>query len=388
MIPIHDEREIVRMSMQRAQMEMGLAKSLYDFFNSAPQITYLRNLLDTAITTLVADLGGGHRNFVQRNIFEVAVKKAGKNLAVFTDRGMNWNLTNLRLLLGQKNTWSAADCSDLIRLFGELVENKMLKGNYGYEGISPDLHTQKDGWRPKLHFDGSARARIRGKPYEPAQSGPHVAGARAVMLALRRNEAGFSGIDITLLNRGKSTVSKIDYVYGLAEGCDISGTTTDSLFFHTYLEPFCTTADVPPWMFMILHLLPIATMVYQSHHTILECALAISCDQRTGTEYSVGKYQTLLPEVLRGQGFGPGELEGLLRSYDHDYRNHRMLCYFDPGTYSVKANYYDSQAEWNEFHRVSTFRNDQFLITKFLTAPLPITRQVLQNIFDMSQLNI
>jgi len=388
MIPIDDDREIVRMSMQRAQMEMGLAKSLYNFFNTAPQITYLRNLLDTAITTLVADLGGAHRNFAQRNIFEVAVKKSAKNLAVFTDRGMSSNVTNLRQLLGQKNTWSAADCSDLIRFFGELVENKMMKGNYGYEGISPNLHTQKNNWRPPLHFDKDHRARIRGQAYEPAQSGPHVAGARAVMLALRRDEAGFSGINITLLNRGKSTVSKIDYVYGLAEGCDISGTTTDSLFFHTYLEPFCATADCPPWLFMILHLLPIATMVYQTHHTILECALAISCNQRTGTEYSIGKYHTLLPRFLRGQGFGLGELEGILRSYDHDYRNHRMLCYFEPATYSVRANYYNKEREWDEFHRVSTFRNDQFLITKFLTAPLPVTRQVLRNIFDMSTLEI
>lgn len=385
MIPINDEQEIVRMSMQKAQLEMDLARSLYNFFNTAPRITYLRNVIDTAISTIVEDLGGMHRNFAQRNVFEVAVKKSGKNLAVFTRRGMNSNLNNLRLLLGQKNTWTAADCSDFIRLFGELVENKMLDGSYGYQALSPELPNQKESWRPKVQFHPDHRARLRGQAYKPAQSGPHVANARAVMLALRR-DPGFAGINKTLLNRAKSTVSKIDYVYGLAEGCDISGTTADSLFFHTYLEPFCTTAECPPWMFMILHLLPLATMVYQSHHTILECALTISCDQRTGTEYSVGKYHTLLPRFLRGQGLGP--LEGILRRFDHDYRNHRMLCYFDPANYSVRANYYDKQWEWVEFHRVSTFRNDQFLITKFLSAPLPVTHQVLQNIFEMSVLPI
>jgi hypothetical protein len=382
---IDDESEITSMSMQKAHMEMELARSLYFFFSAKPQISPLRNLVYTAISSLVADLDGPHRNFAQRNIFEVVVKKSGNKLAVFTGRGMSSSLRSLRHLLTQpqKNTWTAADCSDLIRFFGELVENKMIKGNYGFEGISPDLHSQKNAWRPPVHFDPSARARIRGQDYEPAQSGPHVAAARAVMLALRRNEAGFSGINITLLNRGKSTVWKIDYAYGLAEGCDISGTTTDSLFFHTYLEPFCTTADVPSWMFEILHLLPIATMVYQAHHSLLECALAISCNQRTGTEYSVGKYYSLLP-----RGRGPGALQGLLRRYDHDHRNHRMLCYLDPATYSMKANYYDKPAEWDEFHRVSTFRNDQFLITKFLTAPLPITRQVLQDIFREGNLDI
>ena len=381
MIPIDDEQEIITLAMQRANLEMDLARALYNFFNSPPQITYLRNLLDTAITSFVADLGGAHRNFAQRNIFEVAVKKAGKKLDAFKRRGLNSNVANLELLLQEKNNWTAADCSDLICLFGELVENKMLKGNYGYEGISPTLNDQKAGWRPELHFDKAHRARLRDAEYESAQSAPHVGAAHAVMAALRRDEAGFAGMERTMLNRSRSTVFKIDFVYGLPEGCDISGTTADSLFFHYYLEPFCTITDVPPWMFEILHLLPIATMVYQAHHTLLECALTISLNRRTGVEYSVGKYSTLLNTPVGG-------LNAILNSYENDYTNHRMLCYFRPGTYRVKANYYDSWLEWDEFHRISTFRNDQFLMTKFMTAPVPVTQGVLRNIFDRTWLQV
>jgi hypothetical protein len=90
------------------------------------------------------------------------------------------------------------------------------------------------------------------------------------------------------------------------EGADISGTTTDSIY---VLGGKSIRAE--------LHLLPIATMVPQGHHTILECAYPLT---RHGyMNYSVGFYETLNPVG--------GRAVEVLVQFDTPGRNRHVLIW-------------------------------------------------------------
>jgi len=82
-----------------------------------------------------------------------------------------------------------------------------------------------------------------------------------------------------------STVLKVDRLFGLLRGADISGSASEG------------ASILERWGSDLLHsayyLLPLATLVYNGHHTVLEVALTLSLNKII--DYHIGFYTSLLP---------------------------------------------------------------------------------------------
>ncbi len=310
--------EIKGIAISRAILETSLAKRMYAVFDSRPLIGTLREFVGLAIEQIVAL---GLTSSVRVVAYTAALKIAGDKLAVW--RGREPSLFNLKKVLAEQNTWSAADCSDLIRLFGGFIELESLQksGEVGRD-VDKFRMAQRPGdniWDPKKY-----RVRDRGG-FTADAAAPHTAASRQAMLVSRRDPKGFAGITKTGL-ASISTVKKIDFVFGLPEGCDISGTTADSIFFFRHVNAFIQglpSGVIPENLVPIIQLLPVATMVSQAHHTLLECALTLTLNGII--KYSIGFYTTLMPPGLQS-----ADLRAAFQTYENHPQNKHVLCYRDP----------------------------------------------------------
>lgn len=244
---------------------------------------------------------------------------------------------SLSALLRAVPNLSATECGDLIRLYGTVAEvggkkyqeklaayraqpTQYVPFNAGVaRPYGAQLEKQKAlrkygdvGWgkRPEQ----SARARVTPDAYRQTFGAPPAPGqARQQFLGLG------GGINAWVL-LDESTVHKIDRLFGLPLGADISGTTTDTIAFLGHF----VAAGVNP----LYYLLPIATIVAAGHHTILESALALTHNwQITGVEYRIGFYTTLLPR----NAFLPAgsNIKSVLQQYQDDVRNRLLLIYYE-----------------------------------------------------------
>lgn len=133
----------------------------------------------------------------------------------------------------------------------------------------------------------------------------------------------------------KSTVNQMDRMFGLPRGADISGTTADSIFaldrtFRTEFEgneqEFENIRDSLP----LLQLLPLVTMVYAQHHTLLECAFTLTLNGYI--DYSIGYYTTLWPSQIAGKRLKTSvqkRIYDILTIFERDRQNIRMMIYDD-----------------------------------------------------------
>lgn len=176
-----------------------------------------------------------------------------------------------------------------------------------------------------------------------------------------------------------SSIKQIDRMFGLMKMADISGTTADTVFgmevlwqhFHAgTFKPGVgwTPQKIADWvedalrMKEVLYLLPLVTMTYQAHHSLLECAFTLSLNDYI--DYSVGVYTSLRPQYWKGHEYetqkiirtekvdiglpekvkktapwlepktaefrdAVKELEKILKEQDEKKENHLLLCYFD-----------------------------------------------------------
>jgi hypothetical protein len=160
---------------------------------------------------------------------------------------------------------------------------------------------------------------------------------------------------------------------------DISGTTADTVFgmevlwHHFHAGTFksggeWTEKKIAAWledalrMKEVLYLLPLVTMTYQAHHSLLECAFTLSLNDYI--DYSVGVYSTLRPQywkdheyetqkIIRAKKVDIGlpekekkiakwaapktaefkdavkELEKILKKQETNKENRLLLCYFE-----------------------------------------------------------
>ncbi len=307
--------EVVACSKARAIMETQLCTEMYALYNSGPILNPIRTVVALAIEQI---LGMMQFNTLKTSVgWDVAVKKAGGNLAVWRLSGSAPKETSAGLMKVWENSarWTADDCGDLIRLFGGMIEDTALQQG---GAVNSDVDAIR-GSKRKAGF-GSTRARFTdGFVVTDA----HIGGAHNAVLGAKRVPGGFSGIQKVRLKE-QSTVKKIDCAYGLAEGCDISGTTADSIFFFDYVNAFIkglpemiASSDVP-----VIQLFPMATMGSQGHHTVLECALTLT--QNEIIDYRVGFYSTLMPSGSKNP-----LLQRLFSKYENDVRNVQMLCWWD-----------------------------------------------------------
>ncbi|RAN80955.1 hypothetical protein B5P43_03835 [Bacillus sp. SRB_336] len=111
-----------------------------------------------------------------------------------------------------------------------------------------------------------------------------------------------------------STVLKLDRLFGLLRGADISGSTAEG------------ASILERWGSDILHsayyLLPLATLVYNAHHTVLEVALTLSLNRII--DYHVGFYTTLLPDGV------PPELDAVVAALnDAESETSHFVVFFE-----------------------------------------------------------
>lgn len=309
------QSEIIAASKSRAIMETQLCTEMYKLYNSAEILNPIRSLVAMAIEQILVMMQ--FSSIKGKVNWDAAIAKAGGHLAVWRLSGSAKKETADALMNVWKSSssWSADDCGDLIRLFGGLIEDKSLHGQAVDQSVD-----QERGDKRKFGFGSDERSRTT---TGFNQTIAHVGQAHLAVLGAKRVQDGFSGITNISLTE-KSTVKKVDCAYGLAEGCDISGTTADSIFFFDHVNTFINglpetiTTDKLP----IIQLFPMATMGSQGHHTVLECALTLT--QNGIIKYRVGFYSTLMPE-----GSSNESLRKLFSKYESDPRNIQMLCWWD-----------------------------------------------------------
>ena len=280
-----NSQDLKYFTKQRTAIEIGLASSLYDVYNSQPIIGSLREIVGMAIENLVGWCG------------REDVKKAmtgEKGLDVW--KGQPQTAEGLTNVWKWKNTWTASECADLLRLFGTVIDESGIG-----EGEGKELHrAARVG--PDARFKNVATGQDRARQPESKLSGMHVvdaphsrAGRDLIKQVKMNGPSAFYGIGPFRLMPG-SIIRKIDVAFGLPEGADISGTTADSVFGMGRVMSFadaCGIALPGTVPADLLHLLPLVSMIAQGHHTVVESATVLTLNGKIS--YSIGFYSTLLP---------------------------------------------------------------------------------------------
>lgn len=380
--------DVIRCAREKAQLETELGRRMYEVFNSEPVIGELRGLVQPAIEqlALMATRTTDHASnkvSLGRELFEMRTALAGESpLAVWRGRGATPE--SLMRMAGESATWSAADCSDLIRLFVTVVEHGRKKAP-GLGMTSPDVAAHHTATRPGAANWGEFRAR-RGAA--PLTTGTHTLEGRKVALGSAKSTAATAGISRYRLEP-KSTVRKIDLVFGLPEGADISGTTADSIFFMEHVGAFLTSIGAPPGVIAslgpVVQLLAPATMVAIAHHTLLETALTLTINGYM--TYSIGFYTTLMPHDSLTTGISPaaGRLWEAFCWAEHHQWNHRMLCFYGGGGQGALGGYLFGAGgngvaqldELQKFKRLAT--TGQNLLGLFRNTPAMMPQDLLDD---------
>jgi len=249
--------------------------------------------------------------------------------------------------------FSASDVSDIIRLFGQWVEDggdatvglvgKKEKDAWGKD-LTPS-NAVKDAYRPGVMQGvgnwqreveeawGDGKGRFAGVAVKRRDRKDLPDGtAIESHVDFREDTRSFAGIQGKQA-QNDSNVLKIDLIFGLLVACDISGTTADTVFaLHTVGRDYLTAA---------YYMLPLATIVHNHHHSLIEVALALTLNGVMN--YEIGFYSTLLK---KGTSI-PGELVGIdaiLKQYEGGAK-HFVLHYRDHNTGGLAGGYLLSSDE-------------------------------------------
>ncbi len=295
--------------------------------------------------------------------------------------------------LSERGSLPLEHCGDLIRFYGEVIDKAAAKGcgvwfmserakqiGWRYGGGGEAWRAQQDPthraladkgtvWQKEI-FSGrigpltqseskgemakGGRIRVKAKPLgdlNPFLQGPRpfydlVPGAsfdRNTYAKLTEQGAGGAGANQWVLTE-QSTVKKIDMVFGLPFAADISGTTTDTMHF---ISGYTDLRDKDPIIFM----LPLATIVSQYHHSLLEVALAMSLKKIIS--YEIGFYNTLLPKYAGSNPHpGRGGIVGVLQSFEQHPDNRHILVYYRSG--QIGGAFIADPAEYGQFRKLAT----------------------------------
>ena len=282
--------------------EQTLAKKLYEHFDTV-LINDARGLALGALEVM----HDGNLIVLRKGMEEE------KELAVFTRRGngKQFDRANIAKMITNIQAFDASDCSDIVRLLGAWVENGGLIGP-GASGTTTDVwgrtlpisSTIKDAFRGGIQGGdwksevesvwASGKDQFEGMRFKFRDRKDRIGLPQHIHV---NPQAGFTGMGGLMVNPqgvpGKeatfrSNTLKIDKIFGLLAGADISGTTADTVFALEALSQIKNLHLSP-----IMYMLPLATIVYNAHHTLLEVALPLTLNG--AIDYHVGFYSTLLP---------------------------------------------------------------------------------------------
>lgn len=277
MLPLsHNQISLIR--NEKRDLEVDVAKKLYGYFNA--QYKYrIQKLVRILLNHILSAKN-------QKFLNETLSKK--RNQFLMFQRGVEASVHGLEQLLEREAFWTLDQCSDMIRLFGEINEI--------WEDVGLSPHHLKE--QKKLRPDPTYLKVGSGKPVKEGGWGKDFGhrhrGNRPAQ------ETGEPFVNIGPITRGvdkfqflpKSVIAAIDRTFGLRpEGADVSGTTTDSIY---ALRWAGGVSGLTQDMTKAIQILPMVTMVPQGHHTMVECAYPLS---RHGLiDYHIGYYTTLSPK--------------------------------------------------------------------------------------------
>ena len=334
--------QVITYAQRRAILETALAQRLYSVFDSPPLLGRLRDFVCQGIEHLAvlatrgapANAADAPRVTLEKRIIEHVFHEE-RFLGVWRHAGRSGpGPRGLCNVVNNRNKWTAGDCSDLIRLYATVMENDHLR-NPQVGLVGADVAAHQGSTRPAGgYFDTSEQGdRQRGgrnTPIGAAVYHPHSDAARSAVGQSAWSAPQGGIFRYRLLHT--SNVRRIDAVFGLPEGADISGTTSDSMFFmehvNSYFEAVGQSCTFDANWLPVIQLLPLVTMVSQGHHTLLESALSLTLNENM--TYSVGFYSTLMPHWSSWTDTTVTLGQWMLWAEDHEW-NYHMLCYYDEG---------------------------------------------------------
>jgi hypothetical protein len=344
--------------MEKQALEIELAWELLEIFNDKPIIDGLRGLVRPAIDEMESLRRGGGP---EKSAFETAWKKEGGLYDVTKEKG-GWD----GIVKGGVDTLLAQHCAELIRLYGEVVETAAKAGIEKYRALDAKRKSYQKGdpshWsraagggRQREFSEEQTRKMVHGPvTKEVYDRHAHYAAQQGYVWTFSQSMGG--GIFVWDL-KDASTIYKLDKVFGLMAAADISGTTTDNLFFINQFKQ----GNLDP-MFLLL---PAATIVAGAHHSMLEVATALTLNDVCN--YSVGLYTTMFPVKSTVDDAGAKRLKLALHMAEHDPRNRLMLNYYDANGRVAGCFLYD-HSESREFALISRADAEMLDIARQLNA--------------------
>ncbi len=346
-----NQAEIQQYTSDRAVLEVQMCKALYALYDSAPIRPALQSTIGFAFEQIAAhlvDTIGTGKNPKEKEVTEEGQKESKLQVFAKFAGGPAKSAAELKdkclRVWRARSQWSAADCSDVSRWMGSVLEKVKDAPGFGtlnkYEKQDkPQNPKEKDRFFKNMPDQGG-RARVETGKYQQSalerQHGAlHAEIGRGAGLAVKipvYDAKGRvpSGAELFRM-LPSSTVRKIDLAFGLAEGGDLSGTTADSIIVNrlmlTFLQGALGMREQDRAMNKVLQLLPLVTMVSHGHHTLVESALTLTlsgfCD------YQIGFYTSLL--TGRDHTYdAEGDILRILARVERDKNNHHILCWFDP----------------------------------------------------------
>lgn len=358
---ITNRREIMQLIRTKQTLEANLAKDIHDVFDStAPRLNLARFVRGMCLY-MCADID---MDTNARRTLQVAMDKEDK-LAVWKKIVWRspWGLQEFFAPEFMFPRWKwrldASDCSDLIRLAGEWVEQAEKRGTRCWNlNIRKDLRRKglpskrfyKEGevisrepraqlWAKKAgHYGAQYATRDRGKeeredptieialwPYWRMLNAPYEKGSdRKTAVPRAKADKTFSGMGTMGRAQGLSNVKRLELLFGSVLGQDISGTTTDTVFAFQKLGR--NRRLLHPGYF----LLPLGTIAHNMHHALMEVAFALSLNDVV--DYRVGFYGSLMPKG--GLPAELGRIESLLTAAENAMAARRLhlMCYYKDGS--------------------------------------------------------
>lgn len=340
---ITDIKKIDQMIKEKQALETALAFDLLEIFDDYS--TGLRGILQS-MSGFIIDLMGILSNNQYTNIqfyykwlsdwsgYGVAKKHA-------LPRIWNHNIMKQRYF-----NFDAQDCGDMIRIWGECLENPVFSIEVWNRQRLEAQKGPKYFWTKFVKEIEESKTEITGATNQVVGKGNttynEVGRQRFVRKKLPQQKQNYT-LDETEAWRMLSTMpfsgikkwkiaesdplQKMNKVFGLMPGATISGTTSDNI---SYMKLYQRVTEFHP----IMYLLPLATIVSGGHHSFLEVAYVLSLNNII--DYRVGLYTSLFPVIrFTNQVIAPkgaNEIKNLLKKYENHHWNHLMLIsYRRPG---------------------------------------------------------
>ncbi len=199
-----------------------------------------------------------------------------------------------------------------------------------------------DEGKPKDTYFAKAGQQKKPNPFYDIIPGNLFINAEAANLHIGKKFGGAMEWKI----QDTSTIGVIDRVFGLPYGADISGTTADELYFLTG----CTDINSGD---PVMKMLPLAVIVGEYHHTLLEVAAAMSL--KRVINYQIGFYRTLLPSLPPGIPAQEqrANIEQLLSKCENDPRNVHILLHYN-GNQKIAGGFIAEHDDLGAFRKLGT----------------------------------